>query len=199
MHDNGSPNKGNGYSAMKKTDLKEMFIVRYADDFRIFCRTKTQAERTKFAVTQWLSERLRLEVSPEKTRVVNVKRRYSEFLGFKIKVRPKGVKGKLKHTVRSHMCDKALKRAKNKLTEQAKYIAKPRENRTEKQETTLYNQMVEGIQNYYAIATNVNLDARKLNRAAMTVLTNRLGTQKGTRLVNKGRPLTPHEREVRQV
>lgn len=37
-----------------------MYIVRYADDFRIFCRTKTDAEKTKIAVTQWLSERLKL-------------------------------------------------------------------------------------------------------------------------------------------
>ena len=81
LNKNGSENKGSGYSAMKKTGLKEMFIVRYADDFRIFCRTKNAAERTKSAVTQWLAQRLRLEVSEEKTRIVNAKRRHLEFLG----------------------------------------------------------------------------------------------------------------------
>jgi len=70
-------------------NLKEMFIVRYADDFRIFRRTKTDSERTKTVVTQRLSEGLRLEALPKKTRVVNTKRRYAEFLGFKIKVRQK--------------------------------------------------------------------------------------------------------------
>ena len=44
-------------------------IVRYADDFRIFCRTKPAAEKIKLAIMQWLKERLKLEVSPEKTRV----------------------------------------------------------------------------------------------------------------------------------
>ena len=88
----GTPNHSCGYRAMRRTQLKEMNIVRYADDFRILCRTKKDAERTKIAVTQWLSERLKLEVSPEKTRVVNAKRRYSEFLGFKIKVTPKAGK-----------------------------------------------------------------------------------------------------------
>ena len=38
----------NGYRAMRKTKLKEMYIVRYADDFRIFCRTKTVAEKPKW-------------------------------------------------------------------------------------------------------------------------------------------------------
>ena len=36
---------------------------------------------------------------PEKTKIVNVKRRYSDFLGFKIKVHPKGNK----HVVQSHI------------------------------------------------------------------------------------------------
>ena len=47
----GSTIKSNGYAAMRKTKLKEMYIVRYADDFRIFCRTKTEAEHTKTART----------------------------------------------------------------------------------------------------------------------------------------------------
>ena len=83
--------------------------MRYADDFRIFCRTKTEAERTKIAITQWLSERLKLEVSPEKTRVVNVKKKYAKFLGFKIKVHSKGGK----QVVKSHISDKQLKTKSN--------------------------------------------------------------------------------------
>ena len=55
---------------MKNTEMKEMHIIRYADDFRIFCRTKEDAVRTKEAVTAWIEERLKLEVSPEKTRIV---------------------------------------------------------------------------------------------------------------------------------
>ncbi len=188
---NSSANKGTGYRAMRNTMLKEMYIVRYADDFRIFCRTKTDADKTLIAVTQWLQKRLRLEVSPEKTRVVNVKRRYSEFLGFKIKVHKKSEK----HVVKSHISDKKLKSAKAKLMEQAKNVAKPRTPITEIQEIVLYNSIVEGLQNYYCIATNVNLDCATLNRAVMTIFTNRLGTQKGTRLVKKGRQLTDHERK----
>lgn len=49
--------------------------------------------------------------------------------------------------------------------------------------------MVMEMQNYYRIATNINLDAGKLNRAVMTVITNRL-----KRISRKGRKLTPAER-----
>lgn len=96
--------RSKAFLKMRKTGLKEMYIVRYADDFRIFCRNKEDALRTKEAVTAWITERLRLEVSPEKTRIVNVRKRYSEFLGFKIRVRPKS----RKYIVQSHICDKKL-------------------------------------------------------------------------------------------
>ena len=177
--------KSYGYGAMRKTKLKEMYIVRYADDFRIFCRTKTAAEKTKIAVIKWLSERLKLEVSQEKTRAVNVKRRYTEFLGFKIKVHSKGEK----QVVKSHINDKQLKTKKKALVEQVKRIARPRPEKGLLGEIRQYNKMVMGMQNYYRIATNISLDAHKLNRAVMTVITNRLkGIQK------KGRKLTTTER-----
>lgn len=191
INKNGGENKGAGYHAMKKTGLKEMFIVRYADDFRIFCRTKNAADRTKTAVTQWLVKRLRLEVSEEKTKIINVKRRYSEFLGFKIKVHPKAGK----QVVTSHICDKRLQAEREKLIGQAKQIVRPRHGKTELDEIRIYNSMVMGIQEYYKIATAVNLDCRTLNRAVMTVLTSRLKTQTGNRLVKTGRKLTKVEKE----
>lgn len=191
INKNGGENKGAGYHAMKKTGLKEMFIVRYADDFRIFCRTKNAAERTKIAVTQWLAKRLRLEVSEEKTKIINVKRRCSEFLGFKIKVHPKAGK----QVVASHICDKRLQAEREKLIGQVKQIVRPRHGKTELDEIRIYNSMVMGIQEYYKIATAVNLDCRFLNRAVMTVLTSRLKTQTGNRLVKSGRKLTKAEKE----
>lgn len=186
---NGTPIKSHGYRALRTTRMKEMYIVRYADDFRIICRTKTDADKTLVAVKQWLQKRLRLQVSPEKTRVVNVKRRYSDFLGFKIKVHKKSAK----YVVKSHIADESLKRLRQELKNQAKNVANPRT--TEIQEINQYNSMVMGIQNYYCIATNVNLDCTVLSRAVMTIFTNRLKNQKGTRLARKGRELTKYEKE----
>lgn len=187
---NGSDILSNGYRAMKKTGLKEMYIVRYADDFRVFCRTRTDANKVMIAVTKWLRERLKLEVSAEKTRVVNVKRHSSEFLGFSIKVQKKGKN----LVVSSHMNKKAIKNAKNKLKEQAKRIASPRIERKEIGEIHLYNSIVLGIQNYYRIATNINVDCSAINREVMTVLTNRLDRGRRNRLVRTGRELTPEEK-----
>ena len=64
-------------------------------------------------------------------------------------------------------------------------IAKPTNGRTEFDEIRLYNSIVRGVQNYFCIATNVNIDCASLNRGVMTVLTNRLRTQKGGRLAKE--------------
>ena len=191
VNKNGSLDKGSAYRAMRKTNLKEMYIVRYADDFRIFCKTKNEAKRIKIAVTQWLQERLKLEVSPEKTRIVNTRRKYTEFLGIKAKLR---VKGK-KWVVVSHIADKHLNLKKQALVNQAKCIAKPRKGKTRAQEAKLYNSMVMGMQNYYSKATMVSEDCSKLAYAVNKVLHNRLQTQRGKGLAKTGRKLSKVEQK----
>ena len=84
-----------------------MHAVRYADDFKIFCSSHEEAVRAYKATELWLKDRLGLDISPDKSKVVNLKRQYSEFLGFKLKVRKKG----RKYVIRSHMSDKAYKKA----------------------------------------------------------------------------------------
>ena len=89
---NGTLNKGNIYAPLRKTKLKEVFIVRYADDFKLFCRNKQDADKIFVATKKWLKDRLGLDISPEKSKVINLKRQYSVFLGFKLKVHKKGKK-----------------------------------------------------------------------------------------------------------
>lgn len=68
INKSGTPIKSTAYAAMKKTNLKEMYIVRYADDFKIFCRKRSDADRVFIAVKQWLYDRLKLEISEKKAR-----------------------------------------------------------------------------------------------------------------------------------
>ena len=138
-----------------------------------------------------MSDRLKLEVSQDKTRVINAKRRYSEFLGFKIKVWKKAEK----YVVMSRICDKQQSHVKKKLVEQAKNVARPRNGNTELYEIKLYDSMVIGVQNYYRIATHIVKDCDKTNRAVMTIFTNRLRTQVGHRLAKTGRNLRDIERK----
>lgn len=100
----------------KKSKLKEIYIVRYADDFKIFCRNYGTAKKTYTAVVNWLKERLSLEISTEKSGITNLKKNYMEFLGIKIRAVPKSEK----FAVKSHMTDKAIEFADNMLS---RYIA----------------------------------------------------------------------------
>ena len=185
---NGTVNRNNIYKALRKSNLKEMYIVRYADDFKIFCRKKSDADKVFIAVKRWLQDRHKLQISEEKSKVVNLKRHKSEFLGFELKAVKKGNK----YVVQSHMKDKAIKRETDKLIEQIKKIQHPSDKKQEVLEIQRYNQMAEGIQNYYQCATHINIDLGKIQRQVSTVLCNRFGKK---RLKSKGDRISKHIKE----
>lgn len=168
---NGTLNKSYTRKVLRKTGLKEMYIVRYADDFKIFCKTRSDADKVFIAVKQWLRERLKLEISEEKSKVVNLKRNYSEFLGFKMKA----VKKNGKYVVYSNMTDKAIKMETAKLKEQVKTIQHSEDADREVLNVKQYNSIVFGIHNYYRYATNVTIDCRKIQYKLNKSIYNRLG------------------------
>ena len=167
---NGTVNRGNICQSLRKSKLKEMYIVRYADDFKIFCRKRSDADKVFVAVKQWLQDRLKLQISEEKSKVINLRKHYSEYLGFKLKAVRKGKK----YVVRSHMRDKAKQKVTEQLIKQIKRIQRPKGKNISIIEIGRYNQMVEGIQNYYRFATHINIDCDEIQRAVSTLITNRL-------------------------
>ena len=61
-------------------------------------------KRLKSGITQlrlYLKERLKLDISPDKSQIVNLRKRESEFLGFTIKANIKGKK-RVAHTGIKH-------------------------------------------------------------------------------------------------
>jgi len=101
-------NKGNKYKLLRYTRLKEVTCVRYADDFKLFAKSYAHACKMFYAVKGWLKGRLGLNVSPEKSKIVNLKKKYSEFLGLRIKAANHGSPQKPKFVVESHIKDKSL-------------------------------------------------------------------------------------------
>lgn len=136
--------------AKKHTRLKSGFIVRYADDFKIMCSTYEESQRFYHSTVDFLNKRLKLEISPEKSKVVNLKKNSSDFLGFKIKVIPKG-KTKHGYVAKTDMNQKALKKAKTNLKLKVKDIVR----HTTTFQIARYNLAVMGMQNYYCVATNI--------------------------------------------
>jgi hypothetical protein len=161
--------------ARKYTNLKDGFIVRYADDFKIMCKTYDEAQRYFHAVVDFLKTRLGLDISPEKSKIVNLKKNSSNFLGFKIKVVPKG-KTKFGYIAKTDMSDKAMKKAKINLKNKVKEIQR----NTVPQKVINYNLTVIGIQNYYKYATNIYNNITEVNYALLRTIKGRLVNQAKT-------------------
>ncbi len=156
----------NRYTSIKKSNLKEIWIVRYADDFKIFCRNYGVAQKIYNATRLWLKERLDLDISTEKSRITNLRKNYTEFLGIKLKVVTKNNR----YICNSRMSDKSKKRTIKKLKEQTKKI----KNKTTPQEVNKLNAIILGSHNYYKMATQVNLDFSEINFLVTRTLYNRL-------------------------
>lgn len=168
--------KNENVKLRKSTILKEIYLVRYADDFKIFCRTRKEAVKTFHACKKWLEERLKLPISIEKSGITNLKRNYSEFLGITIKMTKKGKtsKGEAKYVTESHIAPKTLKRIHEQLKGQIIAIQhSPRSHHT-LIELNKYNSMVNGIHNYYRIATRVSIDLSRVGLSIQHVMKNRL-------------------------
>lgn len=177
IYANGTPDKSNTIRALRSyTKLKECYLVRYADDFKIFCKKHSDAVKLFEATKQWLWERLGLEISPEKSKIVNVKRHYSEFLGFKLKVREKGKKpdGSKRYVIEAHVRDKALEKVRARSKEIIGQIRRTYDPKMEYRLIQKYNSYLIGIHNYYCIATHVNLDIHEIAFDVKKSLYNRL-------------------------
>lgn len=163
--------KTNGikYQALKKTGLKECFIVRYADDFKVLCRTRSQAIKMNYAIKDFLKTRLHLETSEEKSRVINLKKNSSEFLGFSFKAVRKG-KTRFGYVAHSNMSIKAKVNASLKIKEAIKAIQKKPSAKT----VWNFNTIVMGIQNYYSAATKITTNLNELNSYLRKTMYNRL-------------------------
>ncbi len=155
---NGAEKKCNSHTALKKSNLKEMRIVRYADDFKIFCRNRKDADRTYHAVEDWLLKRLKLEISDEKSKVTNLRKRDSEFLGFRMRL----IKKRRTWVISSNVCDKAMSHMQKELSKAIIEIQNSKTASDIKSNIHEYNAKVIGMQNYYCIATRINLNFSRM-------------------------------------
>ena len=156
------------YRALKNTNLKEGYIVRYADDFKILCRDWKTAQKWYHAVKLYLKDRLKLDISPEKSKVINLRENESEFLGFTIKAEIKGEK----RVAYTRLNDKKKKQYKEEGRKRIKQIQKS----PTAKNALLYNSWVLGIHNYSRAATHVNIEFKEIAYQLSRTLYNRLRT-----------------------
>jgi hypothetical protein len=152
--------------AKKRTNLKEGYLVRYADDFKILCKDGNTAQKWYHAVRLYLKDRLKLDISPEKSQIVNLRKRESEFLGFTIRADKKGKK-RVAHT--GIKADK-----KEKIKKEVKEHIRGIKASPSALNALLFNSFVSGIHHYFKKATHVNLEFSRLAYDLQTFIYNRL-------------------------
>ncbi|MEV2911441.1 group II intron reverse transcriptase/maturase, partial [Paenibacillus larvae] len=150
----------------RTTKLKEGFIVRYADDFKILTKDYHMAKKWFHGVKGYLKDRLKLDISPEKSKIVNLRKKKSEFLGFTIRAIPKSKKW-ICMTGISEKKKQAIKiEAKRKIVELKKSPTA--------QNAMTYNAYILGIHNYFRVATHVHPELSKVDYQLSTFLYNRM-------------------------
>lgn len=152
----------------ESTNLTEVRFVRYADDFKLYCRTRDEAEKLFKLVKKFLKEKLKLDISKSKSRVVNIKKTRSKFLGLEMKA---VIKGRKKRICRTWVGQKAKVNIKNKVKRE---IILLKRNKNPSQ-VMKFNSVVLGIQNYYRFATMVSLDLYKIGFTINNILMCRIG------------------------
>lgn len=170
IYPSGEKDKSKKYRALRTTKLKECYIVRYADDFKIFCRKYSDAVILFEATKKWLKERLGLDISPEKSKIVNLKHNYSDFLGFQLKVH----KRHGKYVVCSHISPKAQRKIHQKAKTKVAAIQRSGDEAKEYEAVNDYNSFVMGIHSYYRMATCACADMQPIAFHVKKAIKNRL-------------------------
>jgi group II intron reverse transcriptase/maturase len=106
-------------------------FVRYADDFVVACKTKTQAQAALELVAEVMAE-LGLSLSPEKTKIASYGRGY-DFLGFRLSSKSRTMRAK------------SLEKFKTKIREITR-----RCNNLDARVIEKLNQVIRGTANYFA-------------------------------------------------
>jgi RNA-directed DNA polymerase len=170
----------NKIRAIKKTNLKEMYIVRYADDFKIFTNSHKSAIKIYHATKGYLKNQLNLDMSTEKSAITNLRKRTSNFLGFSLKAVTKSNR----YVANTHLMDnKGIN-----ILERCKYLIRKIQNNPRPKAVMDYNAYILGIKNYYKVATHINKDFGKIAYLLSKTLHNRLKS-----IGKYGIPIKPSE------
>ncbi|RAN86643.1 group II intron reverse transcriptase/maturase [Bacillus sp. SRB_28] len=140
--------------ALRRTRLKQGYIVRYADDFKIMAKDFRTAQKWFIATKLYLKDRLKLDISKEKSRIINLRKNKSEFLGYSLYVVPK----RNKWVCNSRISEKKKKQIKSEIRRRIKAIQRS----IIRKNVQLYNSYVLGLRNYFRYATHINIDMKQL-------------------------------------
>ncbi len=133
-----------GITYAKAHGSKEYTVVRYADDFVVFCMTEAKAIGALEKIRKWLLER-GLELSEEKTRIAHITQGF-DFLGFNIRQYPSKVK-----RLKSIVLIRPSKKSQQKIRDKIKALWLANKTTPVDKLVTMLNPIIRGWTNYFRI------------------------------------------------
>ncbi|HDX9637797.1 TPA: group II intron reverse transcriptase/maturase [Bacillus cereus] len=162
------------YSDQMDNEYRRLTYVRYADDFLIgIIGPKEDAQHVKEEIAKFLKDKLKLELSMEKTLITNASNKQAQFLGYEIKIfKSQAIRtDKLGRKIRllngkvqlkmphKAWVNKLQKYQAIQMSANGTWKPKPRNyfQRNEDLEiVSQYNSEIRGLYNYYRLAENVS-------------------------------------------
>lgn len=144
--------------AMKQTNLKPAYFIRYADDWVLITNNKTNAEKWKHRINKFLAEELKLQLSNDKTLITNVRKRHITFLGLDFKMVTNDGR---KYITRTKPNKDSLEMKLSNLKVRIQKLRKSTTLDNLVNDINLINSKIRGLINYYQCATYVNIILRK--------------------------------------
>lgn len=162
------------YSDQMDNKYRRLTYVRYADDFLIgIIGSKEDAQHVKEEIAKFLKDKLKLELSMEKTLITNASNKQAQFLGYEIKIfKSQAIRtDKLGRKIRllngkvqlkmphKAWVNKLQKYQAIQMSANGTWKPKPRNyfQRNEDLEiVSQYNSEIRGLYNYYRLAENVS-------------------------------------------
>ncbi|PFN17791.1 reverse transcriptase domain-containing protein [Bacillus cereus] len=162
------------YSDQMDNEYRRLTYVRYADDFLIgIIGSKEDAQYVKEEIAKFLKDKLKLELSMEKTLITNASNKQAQFLGYEIKIfKSQAIRtDKLGRKIRvlngkvqlkmphKAWVNKLQKYQAIQMSANGTWKPKPRNyfQRNEDLEiVSQYNSEIRGLYNYYRLAENVS-------------------------------------------
>ncbi|AQY38979.1 reverse transcriptase domain-containing protein [Bacillus thuringiensis] len=162
------------YSDQMDNEYRRLTYVRYADDFLIgIISSKEDAQYVKEEIAKFLKDKLKLELSMEKTLITNASNKQAQFLGYEIKIfksqatrtdklgrKIRLLNGKVQLKMpHKAWVNKLQKYQAIQMSANGTWKPKPRNyfQRNEDLEiVSQYNSEIRGLYNYYRLAENVS-------------------------------------------
>ena len=169
--------KGNDTRRLKYSGVTPKYNFRYADDWVILTSTEKEAYRLKRVLTKYFKNRLKLELSQEKTHLTDLRTEGIHFLGFVVKAEKKrktpDPKTWTENLVGKPLPDmERLKEKIQKITDEVRVIGKITERSVQAAQIQHINSMIVGLAQYLqpSICSHAfHVIDRRINNTALAV------------------------------